>query len=183
MKKIAVMIFNNIEEVEALFPVDLFRRAGIHVDLVSLYTDKKIMGSHNIEISAEKTLDEVDFMDYDCVFLPGGLGTSEYFKSEILEKKLKDYYNENNLVAAICAAPKYLAKLGLLKDKKAIVFSGLEEDLIENGAIIENSPVVKCGNLITGRSVAAAKDFGLAVVEYLLGEDEVNKLKVEIINY
>ncbi|CAM3160103.1 DJ-1 family glyoxalase III [Streptobacillus ratti] len=183
MKKIAVMIFNDIEEIEALFPVDLFRRAGIHVDLVSLYVEKKIKGSHNIEIFAEKILDEVDFMDYDCIFLPGGLGTSEYFKSEILKNKLTDYYNKNNLVAAICAAPKYLAKLGFLKDKKATVFNGLEEELIENGAIIENSPVVECENIITGRSVAAAKDFGLAVIEYLLGEDEVNKLKIEIINY
>ncbi|WP_156299854.1 DJ-1/PfpI family protein [Streptobacillus canis] len=183
MKKIAVMIFNGVEEVEALFPIDLFRRIGMEVDLVSLYTQKGIKGSHNVEIISDKVLEEVNFMEYDGIFLPGGPGTSEYFKSELLETKLVEYYNENNLVVAICAAPTYLAKLGFLEGKKATVFRSLEDDLIENGAIVEDMPVIEDQNIITGRSVAAAKDLGFAVIEYLLGEEKVKELKLQIIDY
>ncbi|CAM3065012.1 DJ-1 family glyoxalase III [Streptobacillus felis] len=183
MKKIAVLMFNGVEEIEALFPVDLFRRANILVDTVSIYNEKKVNGSHNIQILTDKLLNEVDFNEYDCVFLPGGPGTKEYFNSQILEEKLVDYYNQNNLVAAICAAPIYIAKLGFLESKKSTVFKGLEMDLIENGAIYEDVPVIEDQNIITARSVAAAKELGFAVIEYLLGEDDLNKLKEQIINY
>lgn len=183
MKKMLVIWVNGLEETETIFPVDLMRRAGIKVDTVSITDKLEILSSHNIFLKADKLFEDINIDDYDGIMFPGGAGYKEYEKNLFLKETVEKYILENKLVTAICAAPSYLAKIGVLKNKEATVYKGFDHFLTENGAIYVDVPVIKANNIITARSVAAAKDFGLEVVEYILGKETRINLEEEIINY
>lgn len=183
MKKIAVILIDGFEEVEALFPVDILRRANLNVDLITINQDKNVKSSHNVVILADKHIDEVDFEQYNAIFLPGGLASKEYEKYEKIKDVVLKMYEDNKIVSAICAGPMFLAKIGILKGKKATIYSGFEKYLLENGSQYVNEAVVESQNVITGRSVAAACDFGLMLLKKILCEADYEKMKKEIIYY
>lgn len=181
--KIATILVNGVEEVEALFVVDLLRRANIQIDLITPNNDLIVTGSHDIKIIAEKKFSEINLEEYDGIFMPGGPGVKNYGDLPELLVSLLDFTSKKKLIAAICASPTILAKLRILKLKKSTVFTSLKDELIDNGAIYLDEAVVVDENIITGRSVAAAKDFALAIIEYVKGNSEKEKIEKEIINY
>jgi DJ-1 family protein len=181
-KKVALFLTNGFEELEALAPVDLMRRANIEVDTISINQEKEVVSSRKITVLADKTIRDVNFDEYEMVVLPGGPGTKNYFESkEVLEIVKK--FAENKKVGAICAAPTVLASLGILENRKAICFPACEPDLEQGKAILTREAVVKDGNIITSRGAGTAIDFGLALIKELLGEEISEKIGKEIVYY
>lgn len=183
MKKILTILVDGFEETEALFPIDLMRRVGIEVLISTPQDTLEVVSSHGVKIIVEKKLTEINFDEFDGVFLPGGPGTKKYYEYDLIKEIVVKMFNDKKLVSAICAAPSYLAKIGVLKGLNATAYTGFEKYILENGGSANNFPVIVDENVITGRSVAASKDFGLEIVKYLLGNEISNKLKIEIINY
>ena len=168
MSKINVFFANGHEEIEGLTVIDLLRRAGLEVDIVSINETLEVIGAHNIIIKADKLINEVNFDDSDMIILPGGMpGTINLGECKLLTEQLIKYNNEKKMLAAICAAPSVLGKLGILKGKSATCYPGFEDQLIE--AVILNSGVVKSGNVITASGMGTAIDFALAIIEHYLG--------------
>ena len=176
-KKVLVFLVNGFEEIEAMAPIDLLRRAGIIVDTVSINEDNQVTSSRKIRVLTDKTIDEINFENYEMIVLPGGPGTENYMKSEKLLEKLKEF-SINRKLGAICAAPTILSALGILNGKQAICFPACEPDLIKDGAIIVNQDVVKDNNIITSRG---AIDFSLALIEELLGKNKSHEIRKEIL--
>ena len=154
-KKVLVFLVNGFEEIEAMAPIDLLRRAGITADTVSINEDNQVTSSRKIRVLTDKTIDEINFENYEMIVLPGGPGTENYMKSEKLLEKLKEF-SINRKLGAICAAPTILSALGILNGKQAICFPACEPDLIKDGAIIVNQDVVKDNNIITSRGAGTA---------------------------
>jgi len=179
-KKVLVFLVNGFEEIEAMAPIDLLRRAGIIVDTVSINEDNQVTSSRKIRVLTDKTIDEINFENYEMIVLPGGPGTENYMKSEKLLEKLKEF-SINRKLGAICAAPTILSALGILNGKQAICFPACEPDLIKDGAIIVNQDVVKDNNIITSRGAGTAIDFSLALIEELLGKNKSHEIRKEII--
>ena len=179
-KKVLVFLVNGFEEIEAMAPIDLLRRAGIIVDTVSINEDNQVTSSRKIRVLTDKTIDEINFDDYDMIVLPGGPGTENYMKSEKLLEKLKEF-SINRKLGAICAAPTILSALGILNGKQAICFPACEPDLIKDGAIIVNQDVVKDNNIITSRGAGTAIDFSLSLIEELLGKNKSHEIRKEIL--
>ena len=161
-------------------PIDLLRRAGIIVDTVSINEDNQVTSSRKIRVLTDKTIDEINFENYEMIVLPGGPGTENYMKSEKLQEKLKEF-SINRKLGAICAAPTILSALGILNGKQAICFPACEPDLIKDGAIIVNQDVVKDNNIITSRGAGTAIDFSLALIEELLGKNKSHEIRKEIL--
>lgn len=181
-KKVALFLTNGFEELEALAPVDLMRRANIEVNTISINQEKEVVSSRKITVLADKIIKDVNFDEYEMVVLPGGPGTKNYFESkEVLEIVKK--FAENKKVGAICAAPTVLASLGILEDRRAICFPACEPDLEQGKAILTREAVVKDGNIITSRGAGTAIDFGLALIKELLGEEISEKIGKEIVYY
>ena len=176
MKKVYAFIADGLEEVEALMVIDLLRRAKIDVTMVSITDDLLVEGSHGIKMVTDATIDNINFDEGDCIFLPGGIpGTPNLEACEKLIEQIKKYNEEGKLLAAICAAPTIFSNLGLLKDKKATSYPSFEEtmDCLEYGG-----KVVRDGNFITGKGLGVAIEEGLEIIGYLLDEnaaDEVAK--------
>lgn len=176
MAKVYLFLADGFEEVEAFTVVDLLRRAGIEMIMVSITNSKTVTGSHQITTIADALFDEVDYSDSDMLILPGGMpGTRNLSEHVALGNLLSLFHQEKKPLAAICAAPSVLGTKGLLKGKKATCYPGFEEKL--DGADIKNLSVVVDGNLITSKGLGTAIDFSLAIIEFFKGVEEANKIK------
>jgi 4-methyl-5(b-hydroxyethyl)-thiazole monophosphate biosynthesis len=164
---------NGFEEIEALLPLDLMRRAGLEVKTVGIGS-LDITGSHGITVKADML--DSDFSDNspECVILPGGMpGTTNLDASPVVHKALDLALENNSLICAICAAPMILGKRGILKGKNATCFPGFEEYL--EGASV-GGRVVRDGQVITGVGMGAALEFGIEIVAALKGRGAADKL-------
>lgn len=180
MKKLLICMADGCEEVEALTTVDLVRRAGIQMDMVSITNHMEISGAHGIEIKADAFFNEISLDEYDGIVLPGGMPGTNYLKEDkrVIEA-VKSFAKEKKLVAAICAAPTVLGFAGVLEGKDATCYPGMEDGL--TGANVKYDEVVKCENIITSRGVGTAIAFGLAIVSYFTDENTAKSLGKSIV--
>lgn len=164
-----VFLADGFEETEMIAPWDILIRGGLEVKLVGV-TGEYVTGAHSITVKSDMSLDEVDVKKGDMFILPGGMpGTSNLDKNEKVREIILEAYNEGKYVAAICAAPMVLGKLGILKGKKATCFPGFEEYL--DGAHLVREHAVRDGNVVTSIGAGGALEFGFA----LLGCFDENK--------
>lgn len=180
MAKVAIFLAEGFEEIEALTVVDLLRRKGIEIQMVSVTGEYFVTSSHQITVKADALFDEMNYTDVDMLVLPGGMpGTLNLEKHIPLMNLLEKFYYSNKKIAAICAAPSILGHKGILKEKRACCYPGFEQDLA--GANVTNNEVEVDGNVITSRGMGCAIPFGLAIVESFLGQEVSNSLKDAII--
>ena len=173
---VAILLGTGFEEAEAIVPADLLRRAGVEVTLVGL-DGRQVVSSHNITVTADLTLAELDREQVDMLMLPGGLGGVEAISSNIHAQALLQYcYDHGRWLAAICAAPTILANLGMLDRRKAVCYPGMEE-LMGSAVVQKGSPVVVDGHIITGEAAGSAYPFGLKLVEILKGPAAAAQVK------
>ncbi|MFT7053466.1 MAG: 4-methyl-5(b-hydroxyethyl)-thiazole monophosphate biosynthesis [Psychromonas sp.] len=175
MKKVAVILADGFEEVEAITSVDFLRRAGIEVILTSI-AELKVTGSHDIVILADITLDALQD-DLDGIILPGGMpGAANLAQSKALITFIGKMSKSNKLLAAICAAPALvLGGSGLLEGRQFTCYPGFENEI--SGANFSTGSVVLDGNILTSRGPGTAAEFAIAIIEYLLGIEAANAVK------
>lgn len=179
MKKVIVFLADGTEEIEALAPVDMLRRAGADVTFAGA-GKKECTCSHGVKITADKTAAECEGEDYDMVVLPGGMpGTLNLGADVSVEKIAKKAFAEGAFVAAICAAPSVLGAWGMLAGKKATCYPGFEEKLA--GALLAEKKPVRDGNIITAPGAGAAMDFALILVSALYGEEASENLRKAVL--
>lgn len=155
--KIALLLANGFEEIEALTPLDVLRRAGVSVDTIGIGA-KTVVGAHNIPVVADITDAEANANDYDGVIFPGGMpGSTNLDAAEFTDKIIAAVTNKGGRLAAICAAPLVLGRRGLLKGKKATCYPGFENEL--TGAEISSLAVVTDGNITTAKGMGVALEF------------------------
>lgn len=182
MARVAVLLADGFEEVEAVTPIDFLRRAGVDV-AVAAVDGSKAVGSHGIGVEADVSLAELSARSLDGVVLPGGMpGAANLAKSRQVQRLINDLLADGRLVAAICAAPaKVLAPMGVLDGKRATCFPGDEKEF---GPAVEFSEdrVVRDGNIITSRGAGTAAEFSEELIRYLLGDEpavEVHRRTVQ----
>lgn len=177
MKKVAVLLAEGFEEIEALTVVDILRRAAIHCDCVSISDKKEIKGAHDIIIKSDKNISE-EILSYDMIVLPGGvLGAENLSNSETVLHTIRLFMkNDEKYVAAICASPAVvLSKIDLIKEKNITSYPGKDYEEMLKNANYKNETIVQDGNLITSRGPATAMAFAYKLVD-VLGKDS-SKLK------
>lgn len=175
---IYMFLADGFEEVEALAPLDILRRASADIKTVGV-TGEYVTGAHNITVKADISLSEVDKDAVDALILPGGLGGTENMDKNDAVRSLVLYANENKkLICAICAAPSILGKMGLLKGKEATCYPGFE-DTFDGGVYVKQS-VVKCDNFITSDGMGSAYKFGFEITRALCGNEIAEKIKEQI---
>ena len=186
--KMMVLLSNGFEEVEAVAPVDILKRAGVAVDIYSTTGHDILKGAHNIDFIADEILpdnmNDNDYdkisKDYDGVILPGGLPNAHNLRDDMrVNEIVMAFYNKSKVIAAICASPCTFEKLGLLEGRKATSYP----DCINPDSCGEytQEPAVRDGNVITGRSAGAAIDFGFEILKGLGLESEAETVKAQII--
>ncbi len=159
---ILVLLANGFEEIEALTPVDMMRRASLDVKTVGI-GGKVITGAHGISVVCDEVCDEVSLDGVSLVVFPGGMpGATNLDASPFTDKAIEAVLKNGGRLAAICAAPLVLGRRGLLKGKRATCFPGFEKELV--GATLVSENVVTDGNVTTANGMRAALEFAEELV-------------------
>ena len=173
-----MLLGTGFEEMEAVAPVDVMRRAGIDVKYAGIGGDF-VTGGNGITLKADVRVEDIDLESMEMIILPGGLGGVKSIASSKDAVEAVNYAYDNGLyIAAICAAPTLLGKLGFLDGVKAVCYPGMEDGM--TGAVAENVKTVRDGQFVTGQAPGAAIDFGLGLVELLKGEAAAEKVNGSI---
>jgi 4-methyl-5(b-hydroxyethyl)-thiazole monophosphate biosynthesis len=170
MAKAAVFFIDGFEEIEALTAVDVLRRGGVEVETVSLAAGLEAMGKHSVPVRADRALAGLREEDYDVLVIPGG--TTAYLDHQPFMDLIAARGRSGRKLAAICAAPVVLGRLGLLSGKRAVCYPGLEAEL--KGATIPSDlpAVVTDGSVTTSRGPSTALPFALRVLELVTSPDQ-----------
>ena len=178
MKKAYVFLADGFEEIEGLTVVDVLRRAGAEVEMVSVMDRKEITGAHGIKVEADRMIEEAG--EADLYVLPGGMPGTKYLNEyQPLRNLLADFYKKGGKVAAICAAPTVLASLGFLEKRRATAYPSCMEGLA--GAERSLESVVVDGNVTTSRGLGTAVDFALSLIGQLLGEKKADEIAESVV--
>lgn len=183
MKKAYAFLAEGFEEVEALAVIDVLRRADIDMKMVSINNEKAVTGSHGITIMADELFADIKEDDADLYFLPGGLrGTNNLGSHEELCTLLKEKFGAGRHIAAVCAAPSVLGKLGILHGKKATCYPGFEDKLTGATVLTEDRSkrVVTDSNVTTSRGMGTSIELGLELVSILVGKETSDHLAMSI---
>ena len=178
MKKVYVFLADGFEDVEALIPVDVWRRGGLNVTTVSISDFPLVNSAHGVNVEADIMFEQGEFDDADLIFLPGGMpGASNLFAHKGVCKAVVDQYAAGKKVAAICASPAVvLAPLGILEGKKATCYPGFESVLAENNATYTGNLFTVDGNVTTGEGPAAAFPFAYELLAQLVNKQTADQI-------
>ena len=170
MSTVLVPLAHGCEELEAVTVIDLLRRAGVTVTVAGLEAGP-VTASRNVVLLPETTLDAVLDQDFDMVVLPGGLGGAQRLEADQrIAVLLRRMTEQGRFVAAICAAPRVLAKAGLLQDREVTAYPGILDGQPE--IRLSSAAVVRDGTFITSRGPGTALDFALSLIEILCGREQ-----------
>lgn len=167
MVRVAVVLADGFEEIEAIAPIDIFRRAGFDCQMIGL-GGPVIEGSHGIRVQVDSVF-EGDLSNFDLIVLPGGMpGTIHLLNSETLGMALQNAVSQDKTVAAICAAPLVLDKAGLLNERRYTCFPGKEKEILSGIHVVED--VVIDGPIVTSRGAGTSLIFAYQLVNLLGGD-------------
>lgn len=171
---------DGFEEVEAITPIDLLRRAEIPVTTVGI-GKLAIHGAHDITVLADTDTSVFSTLpdDAEMILLPGGMpGTLNLEHSPTVQAAIKAATERGLYLAAICAAPSILGHLGLLAGKRATCFPGFEDQLA--GAAPSDEGVVWDGKIITARAMGPAHEFGFTLIRALRGKECADRIRASV---
>jgi len=174
-KKIVMIIaFKDFRDEEYFVPKEILEKAGAEIKTASNKMGTAI-GADGGDVKIDLLVPEINPADFDAVVFIGGPGCPENLDNESSYQVAKETVFQGKILASICISPVILAKAGVLKGKKATVWSSaLDKSAIEileeNEAIYQAESVVQDGKIITANGPTAAKGFGEAIVEVLTGK-------------
>lgn len=167
MSRVLVPLAAGCEELEAVTIIDVLRRAGVEVVVAGLHPGL-VTASRGVRIQPDLDLDEALPGDYDMVALPGGLPGADHLAEDgRIRELLQQMHAAGKLLGAVCAAPKVLARSGILQGRRATAFPGVLQ--AEGHSDISGEAVTRDGTIITSRAAGTALDFALTLVEALEG--------------
>ncbi len=175
-----ILLGTGFEEMEAIAPLDILRRADIPVATVGV-SGEVVTGGHGISVVADMTISQMDLTDLDMIVLPGGLGgVASILASQQALDAVTFAWENDRFVAAICAAPTILSRLHITDGKTVVCYPGCEAEMEDIGALA-NVACVQDGKVITGTSAGCATAFGLALVSALKGEAAAKELAAKLV--
>ncbi len=171
---VLVLLADGFEEIEALTPVDMLRRAGVTVMTVGM-SGKTAHGAHGISVICDIMPENIELDTVDAVIFPGGMpGAKNLDSNPFSDAVINTVLARGGHIGAICAAPLVLGRRGVLAGKKAVCYPGFEEEL--RGADIADLPVVTDGNITTARGMGSALEFAEELVKILCGNEVAEQI-------
>jgi 4-methyl-5(b-hydroxyethyl)-thiazole monophosphate biosynthesis len=175
MKKVLCILENGFEEIEAITPVDLLRRAGLEVVMAGA-SSSDVVGRSGIQVRTDMRLGDPGTLDFDALLLPGGPAVMALRKNPQLLDLIRCSAAEGKIIAAICAAPLLLHDAGVLEGKNFTAHFSTRPELPNS----REARVVEDANIITSRGAGTAMEFGLALIVKLVGKAAADEVAAAI---
>jgi protein deglycase len=180
-QRVLIVLGEGFEEIEAITPIDILRRAGLEVVVASAGLDVVVCGGRGVLVTADKLLAEVAHENFDLLVLPGGPGVDSLRSHSLVLDVVKRHADAGRRIAAICAAPVILADAGLLGNRKVTSFPGREAELRPQVGEYLQERVVFDGPICTSRGAGTSEEFSLALVAWLLNAEAAYKVGRSIV--
>jgi 4-methyl-5(b-hydroxyethyl)-thiazole monophosphate biosynthesis len=181
LPKVLFLLHPGMEEIEAVAPVDILRRAGAEVVTASVTGELPVEGSHGIRIVADALLRDCGKGSYDMLVIPGGPGVDALRQRPEVLDLARRHREENRFVAAICAAPLVLLDAGILGGRTVTSFPGVADELRGRTGVYSEERVMRDGKIITSRGAGTAEEFALELVRALLGDAAAEETRRRIV--
>ncbi|XP_043912395.1 Parkinson disease protein 7 [Protopterus annectens] len=184
VKRALLILAKGAEEMEAVIPTDVMRRAGIQVTVAGLTGKEPVLCSRDVMICPDASLEDAKKAGpYDVVFLPGGgVGAQNLCESAAVKEILTEQHERKGLIAAICAGPTALLAHGIGYGSKVTTHPLMKDKMMVGGHYTySESRVVKDGNIITSRGPGTSFECALAIVETLMGKEVSDKVKAPLV--
>ncbi|MCK4551421.1 MAG: DJ-1/PfpI family protein [Tenericutes bacterium] len=178
--KFLSIIADGFEDMEALGTIALLRRAGIKVEIASVFNKKTVVGSQGVQVIVDKPMKRVKASDYDGLFIPGGAHSFVLRETETVKKLVLEFYEQKKWLMAICAAPTVFGIMGIMDSRKYISFPGTEREM-KKAIRVNEASAVRDGIFITGRSVGVIYDFVFEIIKAVFNQKAVEELKKNIV--
>lgn len=175
MNRVALAVIDGCEEIEALTVVDVLRRGGVDIKIVSLSNNAMVQGKHQILFQSDLSLEEAKKETFAMLIIPGG--TTAYLDHADFLAWVKQFDAEEKKIAAICAAPAVLGSLGLLQGKKATIYPDASLESLCKGCDIQRQAVVVDGRYTTGQGPSASIAFALELLGQIQGSETAEQVK------
>lgn len=176
-----IILGEGFEEIEAVVPCDILRRGGVDTKFAAVGASKSVTGGRGISVLADILTTEIVPTVDDAFVIPGGMGGVNSIKADTKTMKLiESAANSGAFLAAICAGPSVLAKLGLIEGKHITCYLGCE-NLMGKAHCDTKKPIATDKGLITGRAAGSAIDFGLALLSHFKGEKTAEKVRTDLV--
>jgi len=151
LRKVLIMVENDFEDPEFIYPYYRFQEEGYQVDIVGPKAKENYVGKHGYPVVSDLSPSDINIDEYDAVIIPGGWAPDRMRRDEKMVKIVKDAFEKGKVIAAICHGPEMLIEADILKGKKATCFKAIVTDLKNAGAVFVDEPVVVDGNIVTSR--------------------------------
>ncbi|XFA98247.1 DJ-1/PfpI family protein [Candidatus Izemoplasma sp. B36] len=178
--KFLCVIADGFEDMEALGTIALLRRAGIEVEIASVFNKRTVIGSKGIKVIPDLPMKKVDESNYHGLFIPGGGHAFILRETESVKKLVSKFYENKKWLMAICAAPTVFGMMGIMDNRKYISFPGTEKEM-GKAKRMNDLKVVRDGIFITARSVGTVYDFVFEIIRTVFNEKAVEKLKKNMV--
>jgi 4-methyl-5(b-hydroxyethyl)-thiazole monophosphate biosynthesis len=177
MVKVLVPLAEGFEEIEATTVIDVLRRAGVDVITAGI-PGSVVRGSRNVQLTTDRKIGDIDPEDFEALVLVGGYpGYVNLGKTQKVMSLITSFNESKKLIAAICAAPTILAKVGILEDKKATVYPGMEKEL----PYPRGDKIVVDENIVTSQGPGTAMAFALKLIELLVDKRKAKAIKEDLV--
>jgi len=181
MSHVLVPLAQGCEELEAITITDLLVRAGVEVTTCGL-DDQPVKASRGTTIVPDVSIDEVVDTNFDMIVLPGGLPGADHLRDDArVQAIIKRHAQAGRYIGAICAAPRALARAGLLSGRKVTSYPGALDEVDDDSIELCNEATVIDGNVITSMGPGTAMDFALSLIELLEGREKRDAVEIQLV--
>lgn len=178
--KLLMLMADGFEDVEAIATLDVLRRGGIDVTLLSLMQTTNVLTKTGHAFATDIAIKDFKMelaSSYEGLIIPGGPASFRLMpKMPVVTEFIHYFSQKGKLVATICAAPHLVGKLGYFKERNYTVHPGFEDAII-GGHYVRDLGVIVSDNFITAKSMFYSIPFALAIYAYFYGETQRNLLE------
>lgn len=179
--RIGVLVANEADEMQLIIPVQVWKKAGFIVELISLEKKNSVILKHEVKVSCNGTIDKINVSQFNSIYIPGGDSYKKFidpkFDTKVMKTMQKDFLNDKKSIFAMGEALKVLIDWDLLNKRKCTGAISFKNEAV--GLFDEKNPIVVSKGLITGRGSLNSYDFALEVVKYHLGAAAIKKIVSE----
>lgn len=181
-EKYMLILTDTFEEIEALTQVDFLRRADIKIDMISITGKLQVTSNRGVTVLADDLIENISLKEYAGIIIPGGLPAA----FDIREDKsvldiVKKFNDEKKLISAICAGPCVLAKAGVLSGRNAVIFPGMESELLD--ANVKEDAICIDDNIITARGAGLALEFAYTLIRKIKGKVQEKQIRFASVDH
>ena len=170
--RILALVGDDYEDLELWYPKLRLEEAGAHVTVAGRSQGKTYLGKHGYPCTSDAAIADMEAGDFHGIVIPGGWMPDQLRRDARVLQLVCDFAEHGRLVAAICHGGWIPISAGVYRGVRVTGSPGIKDDLVNAGAIWEDTPVVVDRHFVSSRKPADLPAFMAAIVELLAGVAE-----------